>query len=499
MEFLDHLALGARVALLPQNLLYCLAGTLVGTLIGVLPGIGTVATLSMLLPLTFHLEPTGALIMLAGIYYGAQYGGSTTAILVNLPGEASSVVTCLDGYQMARQGRAGSALAVAALGSLFAGFVATILLMLFAPPLASVALKFGPAEYFSLMLLGLATAIILSQGSFLRAFAMVVVGLLLGIVGTDPNTGAQRLTFGLLELADGLDFVPLAVGLFAIPEIVRNLEFPEIRSVISSKITSIMPTREDVRRSWKAVLRGTGIGSVVGILPGSGSVLASFAAYAVEKKLSKHPEEFGKGAIEGVAGPESANNASAQMSFVPLLTLGIPGSATLAVMAGAMSIQGIRPGPEVMITRPDLFWGLIASMFVGNLMLVIINLPLIRVWVLLLKVPYRFLYLVILVMCCVGVYTVNGSAFDLIMLCVFGLLGIALRKWGFEMAPLILAFILGPLIEEHLRRAMLISNGDPSVFVTRPISLVFLLMIVGLVIAVSLPRIRKRRDQVVAE
>jgi putative tricarboxylic transport membrane protein len=349
------------------------------------------------------------------------------------------------------------------------------------------------------MLLGLATAIILSQGSFVRAFAMVVVGLLLGIVGTDPNTGAQRLTFGLLELADGLDFVPLAVGLFAIPEIVRNLEFPEIRSIINSKITSIMPTREDVRRSWKAVLRGTGIGSVVGILPGSGSVLASFAAYAIEKKLSKHPEEFGKGAIEGVAGPESANNASAQMSFVPLLTLGIPGSATLAVMAGAMSIQGIRPGPEVMTTRPDLFWGLIASMFVGNLMLVIINMPLIRVWVMLLKVPYRFLYLVILVMCCVGVYTVNGSAFDLIMLCVFGLLGIALRKWGFEVTPLILAFILGPLIEEYLRRAMLISNGDPSVFVTRPISLVFLLMIVGLVIAVSLPRIRKRRDQVVAE
>lgn len=499
MEFIEHLALGGQVALQPQNILFCLIGALVGTLIGVLPGIGPVATLSILLPLTFHLEPTGALIMLAGIYYGAQYGGSTTAILVNLPGEASSVITCIDGYEMAKQGRAGAALAVAALGSLFAGVVATILLMLFAPPLASVALQFGPAEYFSLMLLGLATAIVLSQGSLLRAFAMVLAGLLLGTIGTDPTTGAQRLIFGFIELSDGIDFVPVAVGLFAIPELVRNLEFPEARSIVATRISSILPTKEDFSRSWKAVLRGTGIGSLLGILPGSGALISSFAAYVAEKKLSKHPEQFGQGAIEGVAAPESANNASAQMSFVPLLTLGIPGSATLAVMAGAMTMQGIRPGPEVMTTRPDLFWGLIVSMFVGNLMLVIINLPLISIWVSLLKVPYRLLYLLILVMCCVGVYTVNSSPFDLVLLGVFGLLGIALRKWKFEMAPLILAFILGPLIEEHLRRAMLISNGDPSVFVTRPISLAFLMLIVVLIGAVALPQIRKRRDQAVAE
>ncbi|RDE07856.1 tripartite tricarboxylate transporter permease [Pelagibacterium lacus] len=499
MEFFDHLALGAEVALQPHNLFFCLIGALVGTLIGVLPGIGPVATLSILLPLTFHLEPTSALIMLAGIYYGAQYGGSTTAILVNLPGEASSVITCIDGYEMAKQGRAGAALAIAALGSLFAGIVATILLMLFAPPLASIALQFGPAEYFSLMLLGLATAIVLSQGSLLRAFAMVLMGLLLGTIGTDATTGAQRLTFGMIELSDGIDFVPVAVGLFAIPEIIRNLEFPEARSVVNTKITSILPTREDLARSWKAVLRGTGIGSLLGILPGSGALISSFAAYVAEKRFSKTPDRFGKGAIEGVAAPEAANNASAQMSFVPLLTLGIPGSATLAVMAGAMTMQGIRPGPEVMTTRPDLFWGLIVSMFVGNLMLVIINLPLIGIWVSMLKVPYRLLYLVILVMCCVGVFTVNSSPFDLVLLCIFSLLGIGLRKWKFEMAPLILAFILGPLIEEHLRRAMLISNGDPSVFVTRPISLVFLVLIVALIGAVALPQIRKRRDEAVAE
>lgn len=499
MEFFDHLVLGAQVALQPQNLFFCLIGALVGTLIGVLPGIGPVATLSILLPLTFHLEPTGALIMLAGIYYGAQYGGSTTAILVNLPGEASSVITCIDGYEMAKQGRAGAALAIAAIGSLFAGIVATILLMLFAPPLASIALQFGPAEYFSLMLLGLATAIVLSQGSLLRAFAMVLVGLLLGTIGTDATTGAQRLTFGMIELSDGIDFVPVAVGLFAIPEIIRNLEFPEARSLVNTKIASILPTREDLARSWKAVLRGTGIGSLLGILPGSGALISSFAAYVAEKRFSRHPEQFGRGAIEGVAAPEAANNASAQMSFVPLLTLGIPGSATLAVMAGAMTMQGIRPGPEVMTTRPDLFWGLIVSMFVGNLMLVVINLPLIGIWVSMLKVPYRLLYLLILVMCCVGVFTVNNSPFDLILLCAFGLLGIGLRKWKFEMAPLILAFILGPLIEEHLRRAMLISNGDPSVFVTRPISLGFLVLIVILIGAVALPQIRKRRDKVVAE
>lgn len=499
MDVFDNLLLGFGVALTPGNLMYCLIGALIGTLIGVLPGIGPVATVAMLLPITFYLPPVSALIMLAGIYYGAQYGGSTTAILVNLPGESSSVVTCLDGYQMARQGRAGAALAVAALGSVFAGTVATLLLAMFAPPMAELALLFGPAEYFALMVLGLVAAVVLAQGSLVKALSMIFLGLLLGSVGTDVNTGAQRLTFGIPELADGIGFVPLAMGLFAVAEIIKNLESPENRAVLPAKITGLWPTRDDFRRAWPAVLRGTGLGSLLGILPGGGALLASFAAYTLEKRIAKDPSRFGKGAVEGVAAPESANNAGAQTSFIPLLTLGIPSNAVMALMAGAMTIHGIQPGPQVMTSRPDMFWGMISSMFIGNVMLVIINLPLIRIWVTLLKVPYRILYPAILVFCCIGVYSLNNSMFEVLLLVGFGFLGYTFLKFGCEPAPLLLAFILGPLMEENLRRAMLLSRGDPMVFVSRPISATLLAVALLLLVIVLLPMVRKGREEAFKE
>jgi TctA family transporter len=494
MDTLIAFSHGMMVALEPINLFYCLVGALVGTLIGVLPGLGPVATVAMLLPVTFYLQPVSALIMLAGIYYGAQYGGSTTAILVNLPGENSSVVTCLDGYQMARRGRAGPALAVAALSSLFAGCVATLFIILFAPPLAEVALAFGPAEYFSLMLLGLIAAIVLAQGSIPKALGMIVLGLVLSSVGTDVNSGGARMTFGIPELADGIGFVPLAMGLFAVGEIIKNLESPEKRSIFTGKITDLWPTREDFRRSWLAAVRGTALGSVLGLLPGGGAMLSSFAAYALEKRLSREPQRFGQGAIEGVAAPESANNAGAQTSFIPLLTLGIPANAVIALMAGAMMIHGIQPGPQVMTKNPELFWGVVASMIVGNLMLVIINLPLIQVWVWLLKVPYRFLYPTILVFCCIGVYSLNNSVFEVLLLVLFGFVGYVLLKLRCEPAPLLLSFVLGPLMEENLRRAMQISKGDPAVFVTRPISAVLLLLALGLLVVIVLPSLRRTRE-----
>ncbi|QJP15865.1 tripartite tricarboxylate transporter permease [Starkeya sp. ORNL1] len=494
MDTLIAFSHGMLVALEPINLFYCLVGALVGTLIGVLPGLGPVATVAMLLPVTFYLQPVSALIMLAGIYYGAQYGGSTTAILVNLPGENSSVVTCLDGYQMARRGRAGPALAVAALSSLFAGCVATLFIILFAPPLAEVALAFGPAEYFSLMLLGLIAAIVLAQGSIPKALGMIVLGLVLSSVGTDVNSGGARMTFGIPELADGIGFVPLAMGLFAVGEIIKNLESPEKRSIFTGRITDLWPTREDFRRSWPAAVRGTALGSVLGLLPGGGAMLSSFAAYALEKRLSREPQRFGQGAIEGVAAPESANNAGAQTSFIPLLTLGIPANAVIALMAGAMMIHGIQPGPQVMTKNPELFWGVVASMIVGNLMLVIINLPLIQVWVWLLKVPYRFLYPTILVFCCIGVYSLNNSMFEVLLLVLFGFVGYVLLKLRCEPAPLLLSFVLGPLMEENLRRAMQISKGDPAVFVTRPISAVLLLLALGLLILIVLPSLRRTRE-----
>jgi putative tricarboxylic transport membrane protein len=499
-DLFSNLALGFSVAAQPVNIGFCLLGAFVGTLVGVLPGIGTVATVAMLLPITFGLPPVGALIMLAGIYYGAQYGGSTTSVLVNIPGEATSVVTCLDGHQMARQGRAGAALSIAAIGSFIAGCFATILVAGLAEPLTKVALLFGPAEYFALMVLGLIFAVVLAKGSVVKAITMILLGIVLSMVGTDIETGAARMTFELPELADGLGFANVAMGLFGFAEIIRNLEMSqESRELVQSKIKGLMPTRKDLKDSAGAIARGTVLGSILGILPGGGAVVSSFAAYTFEKKISKHPERFGRGAIEGVAAPESANNAAAQTSFIPLLTLGIPPNAVMALMVGAMTIHGIVPGPQVMAKQPDLFWGMIASMWLGNLMLVVINLPLVGVWVSLLRVPYRLLFPSIIVFCCIGIYSINNSPADVLIAAGFGLFGYWLVKHDFEPAPLVLAFVLGPLMEENLRRAMLISRGDPSVFITRPISGGLILVAVILLVIAALPMIRKRRDEVFVE
>jgi putative tricarboxylic transport membrane protein len=499
MDLISNLGLGFATAASPENLLFCLIGVILGTLIGVLPGIGATATIAMLLPITFQLEPVSSLIMLAGIYYGAQYGGSTTAILINMPGESSSAVTAIDGYQMARRGKAGTALAVAALGSFFAGTVATLLVALFAPPLTVIALKFGAAEYFSLMVLGLVSAIALAHGSILKALAMVVLGLLLGLVGTDIYTGTPRFTLGITEYADGLNFVALAVGVFGIAEILRNLEGEQDRTVLGTSLGGLFPTREDLKKMVAPMVRGTALGSILGILPGGGAVLASFASYTMEKRLSDRPQDFGQGAIAGVAGPESANNAGAQTSFIPLLTLGIPANPVMALMVGAMIIQGIVPGPNVATEQPALFWGIIASMWIGNLMLVVLNLPLIGLWVRLLKVPYHVLFPIIMAFCSIGVYSVNSNVYDLFAVAFFGLLGYALIKLRCEPAPLLLGFVLGPMLEENLRRAMILGRGDPSIFVTRPISAILLALTVGVLVVVLLPSIRKKRDEVFVE
>jgi TctA family transporter len=499
VELFSHLATGFGVALTPVNLLYALIGTLLGTLIGVLPGIGPVATIAMLLPTTYALQPVSALIMLAGIYYGAQYGGSTTAILVNMPGESSSVVTCLDGYQMARRGQAGTALATAALASFFAGTCATVLVAAVSLPLSSLALKFGPAEYFSLMVLGLIGAVVLAHGSLLKAIAMILVGLLLGIVGTDVNSGVARFDFGIPELSDGIGVVVVAMGMFGFSEIILNLESTERRELITTRLKGLWFTREQFRRAAPAVLRGTALGSVLGVLPGGGAMLSSFASYSVETKLSRDPSQFGKGAIEGVAGPEAANNAGAQTSFIPLLTLGIPENAVMAMMVGAMTIHNIQPGPQVMTSNPGLFWGLIASMWVGNLMLVVLNLPLIGIWIKLLTVPYRLLYPAILLFCAIGVYTVNNTSFDVMQTAFFGLLGVLVAKLECEPAPLLLGFVLGPMMEENLRRALLLSRGDPTVFATRPISAGLLAAAILLVLIIALPNMRKRREEAFQE
>lgn len=494
----DHLFLGFRVALTPTNLLNCLFGVTVGTLIGVLPGIGPLATIAMLLPFTFKQPPVTALIMLAGIYYGAQYGGSTTSILVNIPGESSSVVTCLDGYAMTRQGRAGPALYIAALGSFFAGCFSTVVIATFAPPLAELALELGPAEYFSLMVLGLIGAVVLARGSLLKATSMILLGLLLGLVGTDVTSGTRRFNFGISNLADGIDFVVVVMGLFGFTEIIASLEHKQKHEVLTKKV-HVMLTGADLKASWKAVLRGTGLGCVLGILPGGGALLSSFASYALEKKVASDPSRFGKGAIEGVAGPESANNAGAQASFIPMLTLGIPSNAVMALMLGAMMIHGIQPGPQVMTERPDLFWGLVASMWVGNLILVVLNLPLIGIWVRLLTVPYRLLYPAILVFCCIGVFSVNYSSFDLVMAAGFSLLGYIFVKLDCEPAPLVLGFILGPMMEEYFRRALTLSRGDPTVFLTRPISLAMLLVAAILLLTIIIPEVRRKREETFQE
>ena len=502
MELFDNLALGFGVAFTAQNLLYALAGCLLGTLIGVLPGIGPVATIAMLLPATYALPPVAALIMLAGIYYGAQYGGSTTAILVNLPGESSSVVTVIDGYQMARKGRAGPALAAAGLGSFFAGCVGTLILAAFAAPLTELAFKFGSAEYFSLMVLGLIGAVVLASGSLLKALAMTVLGLLLGMVGTDVNSGVPRFAFDVPELSDGISFVVIAMGVFGYAEIISNLsQRDEHREVFTGNVQGLMPTREDFKRMVPAVLRGTAIGSALGILPGGGALLASFAAYTVEKKTQLQPGEvpFGQGNIRGVAAPESANNAGSQTSFIPLLTLGIPPNAVMALMVGAMTIHNIQPGPQVMTSNPELFWGLIASMWIGNAMLVVLNLPLIGIWIKLLTVPYRWLFPAIVLFCAVGVYSTNNNTFDVWMVAAFGAVGYLFIKLGLEPAPLLLGFILGPMMEENLRRALLLSRGDWSVFVTHPISAVLLAMAVGLLVVVALPGIKRKREEAFVE
>ncbi len=502
MELFDNLALGFGVAFTGQNLMYAFIGCLLGTLIGVLPGIGPVATIAMLLPATYALPPVAALIMLAGIYYGAQYGGSTTAILVNLPGESSSVVTVIDGYQMARKGRAGPALAAAGIGSFFAGCVGTLILAAFAAPLTEVAFKFGPAEYFSLMVLGLIGAVVLASGSLLKALGMIVLGLLLGMVGTDVNSGVPRFTFDIPELSDGISFVVIAMGVFGYGEIVSNLsQSEEHREVFTGNVQGLMPTKEDFKNMVPAILRGTALGCALGILPGGGALLSAFAAYTLEKKTKLKPGEvpFGQGNIRGVAAPESANNAGSQTSFIPLLTLGIPPNAVMALMVGAMTIHNIQPGPQVMTSNPELFWGLIASMWIGNAMLIILNLPLIGIWIKLLTVPYRWLFPAIVLFCAVGVYSTNNNTFDVWMVAAFGAVGYLFIKLGLEPAPLLLGFILGPMMEENLRRTLLLSRGDWGVLVTRPLSATLLALALALLVVVMMPSIKSKREEAFVE
>ena len=504
MEFLaqhcPNLTLGFSTAVSPINLMYCFIGVMVGTLVGVLPGIGPLAAIAMLLPITFNLPPVGALIMLAGIYYGTQYGGSTTAILVKLPGESASVVTCIDGHEMAKQGRAGPALATAALVSFFAGTVGTILIAMFGPPLAEMALKFGAPEYFSLMVMGLIASAVLAYGSLIKALAMIVLGLLFGIVGTDVNSGMSRFAFGVAGLTDGISFTVIAMGLFGFAEILSNLEKGGTnRDLLFQKIKHLWPAKEDFKRMWKPMIRGTAIGSFFGALPGAGPTISAFSSYAVEKKMSKHNEEFGKGAIEGVAGPEAANNAAAQCAFIPTLTLGIPGSGTMALILGALTIQGIAPGPQVMTQRPDLFWGMIASMWIGNAMLVLLNLPLIGMWVRMLTIPYHLLFPGIIAFCCIGAYSVNNSSFEIYLTAFFGIIGFLWMRLECQPAPMLLGFVLGPLMEENLRRALLISRGDPTVFVTRPISLGFLIATCLFLLIVIVPAFRAKREEALQE
>ncbi len=500
MDLLNNLALGFQTSLSLINLWYAFLGAMLGTLNGVLPGLGPIATIAMLLPSMYSLEPTSALIMLAGVFYGAQYGGSTTAILINVPGEASSVVTALDGYQMARRGRAGAALATAALSSFFAGTIGTLVVAAFAPPLTELAFEFGAPEYCALMFLGLIGAVVLASGSFIKALAMVVLGLLLGQINTDAITAVPRFSFDIPELTDGISFVVIAMGLFSFGEIIANLgKPPQHRDVMVKRVSGLMPTAQDVRESAPAACRGTLLGCVLGVLPGAGPILASFSSYTIEKKLARHPEEFGKGAIQGVAAPEAANNAGAQTAFIPMLTLGIPTSAVMALMIGAMTLMGIQPGPQVMTSNPSLFWGLITSMWVGNLMLVILNLPLIGIWVKLLTVPYRFLFPAIMAFCAIGVYTLSNNTFDVYCAAAFAVIGFLFHKLGFEPAPLILGFILGPMMEENLRRTLLMARGDWSIFLSRPIAATMLALAVALVIAIALPAIRKKREEVFVE
>jgi putative tricarboxylic transport membrane protein len=499
MSLIDNLALGFSTALSLQNLLYCFLGVIIGTLVGVLPGISPLNTTAILLPFTFGLPPTSAMIMLAGIFYGAQYGGSTTAILMNVPGETSAVMTCQDGYQMARQGRAGPALAIAAVGSFFAGSVATIVIALLSTPLAALAMKFTAPEYFSLLVMGLIAAVVLAHGSPFKAIAMMLMGVLTGLVGIDVNSGVPRLTFGIPDIADGMDFVPVVVGLFGIGEVIANLGTSQDHGILSGKIKNLMPTWPDLKAAFPAILRGTCVGTLLGILPGGGAALPPFAAYALEKKVSRHPERFGTGVIEGVASPESANNAGAQTSFIPLLTMGIPTNPLMALMIGALMIQGIQPGPSVIREQPALYWGLVASMWIGNLMLLVINLPLVGMWVSLLRIPYRLLFPAIILFCCIGAYASSNSVFNVWLMLGWGALGYFFNKVGVQPAPMVLGFVLGTMLEENFRRAMLLSGGDPMVFVQRPISATLLAVAVILLAILIFPAIRRKREEVLQE
>jgi putative tricarboxylic transport membrane protein len=489
MDFLTNLSQGFSVALSPWNLVFAGLGAIIGTAIGVLPGLGPPATVALLLPVTYKMEPAAAIIMLAGIYYGAMYGGSTTSILLNIPGEAASVVTCLDGYKMARQGRAGAALGISAMGSFIAGTVAIFGMSLVAPSLASFALKFGPPEYFSLVLLGLMMAVYLSEESIVKGLAMGGLGLLIGTVGIDPVLGATRFTFGISRLLDGFDFVVVAMGLFGISEVLVNLEAPEIRDVFKTSLKGLLPTRQDWRRCWASVARGSLLGFFIGVLPGGGAIISSFVSYAVEKRVSRHPERFGKGAIEGVAGPEAANNAASTSSFIPLLTLGIPGNATIAMIFVALMIHGIRPGPLLLQEYPQLFWGVIASMYIGNVMLLGLNLPLIGMWVRLLTVPYHYLAVVVVMICVIGAYSVKSAIFDVGAMVGFGVVGYLMRKGGFPPAPLILAMILGPILERSLQQSLISSGGSPAIFVEKPISAALLTVAAFLILTPVLRRL----------
>ena len=499
MDLVNSMALGLSVALQPVNLLYCFAGVFIGTLVGVLPGIGPVAAMSLLLPVTFSAPPEAGIIMLAGIYYGSMYGGSTTAILVNIPGEAASVVTCLDGHQMARQGRAGPALGIAAIGSFIAGTLAVVGLMLVAPTLARWAVKFGPAEYFSLMVLGLSVLTYLSHGSLLKALIMACFGLVLGLIGIDSINAAPRLTFDRMELVDGIGLVPVVMGLFGIAEILSNVERTLSREIFAQRITGLLPTRQDWKESAGPLARGSLLGFVLGILPGGGAVISSFISYALEKRLSKTPEKFGKGAIAGVAGPEAANNAAAGSGFIPLLTLGIPPNVVLALLLGAFVVHGLQPGPLLMLQNPNIFWGIVASMYIGNVMLLILNLPLIGMWVQVLKVPYKILFPMILLFCLIGVYSLSNSIFDIYVMIVFGVLGYLMRKLGYEPAPLVLAFVLGPMMENNLRKALIISDGSFWIFIDSRLSLACLALAALLLATAIIPLMRTRRAKIAME
>ena len=499
MNFVDYISIGFSIALQPTNLLYCFIGVVVGTLVGVLPGIGPVAAMSLLFPITFKIPPETAIIMLGGIYYGAMYGGSTTSILVNIPGEAASVVTCLDGYQMARQGRAGPALGIAAFGSFIGGTLSVIGLMLLAPPLSQFALRFGPPEYFSLMILGLSILTYLAHGSILKAVIMAALGLVLGLVGLDSISGLPRLTLGQMELMDGIGLVPILMGLFGVAEVLVNIEEQIKREVFLTKIKGLLPTVQDWLESIWPIIRGTAVGFFLGILPGGGVVVSSFISYAMEKRISKHPERFGKGAIAGVAGPETANNAATGGAFIPLMTLGIPSNVVMAMLLGAFMVHGLSPGPLLMKQAPGVFWGIVMSMYIGNIMLLILNLPMIGVWIQILKIPYKILFPLILLFCLIGSYSVNNMVFDIHIMVLFGILGYLMRKFEYEGAPLVLAYVLGPLLENNLRKSLILSQGSFSIFFVRPISVICLLAALFLLVSPLIPKLGKKREELATE